>query len=200
MGHLYKCGQRNQVHYKIVIHTDLNIAYRTYNGLLAHLNRHTPFPVKFTLSGVYKPTCPDCGRTYVGQTYRDFRTRFNEHRRNFLYNNQSYKFAQHLLQHEHSFGHLQNIMQVPQFQEKSSHRNTLERFHICKEAASDNHLNDDHTSHTNNIFIPFLMNSRTTTRSPTQPPPYNSHTRPKKKGQNFLSIKSTTCSPYPATL
>jgi hypothetical protein len=114
--------------------------------------RHTQTSDKFTLSGVYKLTCPACGRAYVGQTGRDFRTRFNEHRRAFLYNNRSSKFAQHLLQHAHSFGHLQDIMQVLQFQKKSSHLNNLERFHIYKEAASDNHLNDDHTSHTKNIF------------------------------------------------
>jgi len=32
---------------------------------------------KFTQSGVYKLICPDCGKFYIGQTGRDFKTRLN---------------------------------------------------------------------------------------------------------------------------
>jgi len=54
-------------------HSNLQIAFRTNNklhNLLAHNTQHHD---KFTRSGVYKLTCPDCGKAYIGQTGRDFR-------------------------------------------------------------------------------------------------------------------------------
>jgi hypothetical protein len=51
---------------------DLKIAFRTNNtirNLLMHKNLN---PDKFSLSGVYKLTCPDCKKAYVGQTERCF--------------------------------------------------------------------------------------------------------------------------------
>ena len=87
---------------------------------------------KFTQSGVYKLTCADCGKAYTGQTDRDFKTRFNEHRRrSFQYNTPASKYAQHLTEHLHAFGDM-HIMQVIQFQKKGIHLNTIELFHIPK--------------------------------------------------------------------
>jgi hypothetical protein len=40
---------------------------------------------------------------------------------------------------------MQDVMQIVQFHKKGPHLNTIERFHIHKEAASHNHLNDEHT-------------------------------------------------------
>jgi hypothetical protein len=60
-------------------------------------------------------------------------------------NNHNSKYAQHLVEHEHTFGNIHNIMQVLQIKKKGTHLNTIKRFHIHKEAAQNNHLNDDHT-------------------------------------------------------
>jgi hypothetical protein len=46
-------------------------------------------------------------------------------------------------------------MRRVQFQKKGIHLKTMERFHIRKEAAANNHLNDDHTIYTNKIFDTF---------------------------------------------
>jgi len=56
----------------------------------------------------------------------------------------------------HSFGNIHNIMQMIQLQKKGIHLNTIERFHIHKEAATNNHLNDDHTVSANRIFATIL--------------------------------------------
>jgi len=48
-------------------------------------------------------------------------------------------------------------MQVLQVQKKGTHLNTIERFHIHKEAAQNNHLNDDHTITANRIFHTILQ-------------------------------------------
>jgi hypothetical protein len=52
----------------------------------------------FDKSGIYQLECPTCNMRYIGQTGRPFRTRYQEHLRDFKYNNYKSKFAQHLLE------------------------------------------------------------------------------------------------------
>ena len=94
---------------KIFKHTDIRIGYRT-NNLQHHLTKYPHIQDKFTQSGVYKLTCPDCGKACIGQTDWDLKTRFNEHKRSFLYNIQASKYAQHLIEHQHSFGNIHSII------------------------------------------------------------------------------------------
>jgi hypothetical protein len=91
----------------------------------------------------------------VSQTGRDFRTRFNEHKRSFMHDKTS-KYALHLLEHSHTLGSMHNVMQIIQLQKKDIHLDTIERFHIHREAATNNHLNDDHSLSTNRIFDTIL--------------------------------------------
>ena len=46
---------------------------------------------------------------YVGQTGRPFRVRFQEHFRDYKNANNKSKFAQHLLEHSHSIGPIENM-------------------------------------------------------------------------------------------
>jgi len=108
-------------------------------NLLAH--RH-PAPDKFSLSGVYKLTCPDCNRAYTGQTGRKFATQFKEHEKVFGSHSHTSSFTKHLDKEAHSFGHMHDIMQILHYRGKGTHLNMLERFHIHTEAATNNHLNE----------------------------------------------------------
>jgi hypothetical protein len=131
--------------------TELKIALRTTNtigNLLSHKN--TP-PNKFSLSGVYKLTCPDCNKTYIKQTGRRFSTRYKEHETAFRNNSHTSSFAKHLNEEAHSFGPMNNIMQILQCHRKGAHLNTIERFHIHAEFATNNHLNDNQTVFPNAI-------------------------------------------------
>jgi len=47
-------------------------------------------------------------------------------------------------------------MQVVHIRKKGPHLNTIERFHIHKEAAIHNHLNDEHTVTPNRLFDSIL--------------------------------------------
>jgi hypothetical protein len=49
---------------------------------------------------------------YVGQTGRSFRVRFKEHFRDYKYGNNKSKFAQNVLENGHSFGPIDDIMEV----------------------------------------------------------------------------------------
>jgi hypothetical protein len=63
-------------------------------------------------SGVYQLTCPHCNIKYIGQTGIHFHMRFQEHFRYFKYNNYKSKFVVHLLENQHSIGHINDIMEV----------------------------------------------------------------------------------------
>jgi len=51
---------------------------------------------------------------------------------------------------------MQDVVGVLQFQKKGIHLDTIERFHIHRLAAKNNHLNDDHTLSANRIFDTIL--------------------------------------------
>ena len=139
-------------------HSNIRIAYRTNNTSRNHLTHNNQKPDKFSHAGVYKLTCPDWKKVYIGQKGCDFITRYNEHRRSFRNNSHTSKSAQHLNEHMHSFGNIDDVMQILHCQNKGLHLNKIERFYIHIEAASNNHLNDDHTITPNRIFDTILKN------------------------------------------
>jgi len=141
---------------KIFKHANLQIAYRTNNTLRKHLSYSTTQQDKFTKSGIYKLTCTDCNKAYIGQTGRNFYTRYNEHKRAFRYNTLQSKFAIHLTEQGQTFGNIENTMEVLQFHKKGTHLNTIERFYIHKESMNNNHLNEEYTETTNQIFNTIL--------------------------------------------
>ena len=140
---------------KIFKHTDLHIAYRTNNTLQKHLSYNTTQVDKYTLSGIYRLTCPNCNRAYVGQTGRDFHTRYKEHFRAFQHNTQQSKFAQHVTKHGHAFSSINSTMEIMQLHRKSTNLNTLVKFYIHKEFVSNNHLNEEYANN-NQIFTTIL--------------------------------------------
>jgi hypothetical protein len=125
-------------------------------ALQNHLTHNKQNPDKCSLSGVYKLTWPYCKKVYIGQTDCDVITRYNEHRRPFRNNIHTSTSAQHLNEHMHSFGNI-HVIQILQCQKKDLHLNTMERFNIHIEAASNNHLNDDHTISPTEFSILFLQ-------------------------------------------
>ena len=118
-----------------------------------------------THSGMYKLTCPECNKAYVGQTSRNFTTRFNEHKNAFKTNSHSSKFVQHLVEHTNSLGTTNSTMQVLRWQNKGAHLHTVEKYYIYTEYTKDNHMNDNQTIFPNKIFDAIL--------NPHQPYPHH---------------------------
>jgi len=114
---------------------------------------------QYSLSGVYKLTCPDCHKTYVGQTGRQFSARYKEHKTSWR---KTSNFAHHLTEETHSFGPMNQIMEIVQYHKKGEHINTIEKFHIHIESAKNSHLNDPQTIHPNAIFDIPLKTARST--------------------------------------
>ena len=67
-------------------------------------------------------------------------------------NSHTSKFAQHLNEHVHSFGSIKKVMQILLYQKTDLYLNKIERFYTHTEAASNKHLNDNHTIFPNKIF------------------------------------------------
>ena len=139
----------------ILRRTKLKIAFRT-NNTIQKLLMHKNLKSDKYASGVYKLTCRDCKKAYMGQTGRSFSICYNEHRLAFRNNSHTSKCAQHLIDHAHSFGTIHDTMQILHNLKKSAHLNTLERYYIHAEYADNSHLNDSHTIFHNAIFDTLL--------------------------------------------
>jgi len=110
---------------------------------------------KYSRSGAYKLTCPDCNKAYVGQTGRSFTQRFKEHKNAFRSNINTSNYAKHALEHSHPFGPIHETMQILQCQGKGAHLNTIERYFIYKEFSKNNHLNDEFNITPTKFSIPY---------------------------------------------
>jgi hypothetical protein len=79
---------------------------------------------------------------YVGQTGRLFHIRFQEHFKDYKYANNKSKFAQYLLEQNHSIGPIENVMEILFTANKGKLMNKIERFYIYKETYTNKQIND----------------------------------------------------------
>jgi hypothetical protein len=113
-------------------------------------------PDKFSLSVVYKLTCPDCNKAYIGQTGRRFSIHYNENKKACHNNTHTSSFAQHFHEQAKSFGSGENVRQVIQHQKKGACLKTVEKYYIDSEYIVNNHLNDNHSIFPNIVFDTLL--------------------------------------------
>jgi len=91
---------------------NLRITLRTNNTLQKLLMPKLQPLDKYSRSGAYKQTCPDCYKAYVGQAGRSFTQRFKEHKNAFRSNRNTSNYATHALEHSHPFGPIHETMQI----------------------------------------------------------------------------------------
>jgi hypothetical protein len=99
--------------------TDLGITMRTSNSLQKVLTPKPQTPDKYTRSGAYKLTCPDCNKMCLGQTGRSLAQRFKEHKDAFKFSRNNSNYAKYDLTYSHSFGPIHTTMQIVQYQNRS---------------------------------------------------------------------------------
>jgi len=93
---------------------------------------------------------------------RQFSTRYKEHMPAWCNHSTTSKFAQNLIEEAHSFGPMNQIMEIVHYHKKGAHLNTVEKFHIHTESVKNNHLNDPQTIHPNAIFDALIKTDRPT--------------------------------------
>ena len=146
-------GNENKFITKLFKNSTVNVSYTTRSTIGKLLSqRSTLNQNKFDDSGVCQLTCPDCKMMYVGQTGKSLHTRFAEHYRDFKYANPKSKFAQHLLENNHSIGRIDSIMEVLHTTRKGKLMDTLERFHIYKVTCENIQIKAKNTSKPNVVF------------------------------------------------
>lgn len=126
---------------------NLKIAYKTNNSLehlltQKHDKHHNNTQNKFQKSGVYQLICKDCNKKYTGETGRSFHMRFKEHFRNYSYKNDKSNFGKHLIATTHTFGPVDEVMDILYMTKKGKLMDTLERFYIYDKTKRNNQIND----------------------------------------------------------
>jgi hypothetical protein len=141
---------------KIFKTTNLKIAFKTTNTIQNHLcNLKEPNHQKnpYQNSGLYQLTCKEYNQKYIGQTGRTFKTRYNEHINAIKSNKLTSRYAQHILDNQHSYGTIHDTMDILRITKEGQHMNTLERYHIYKNKKTyGNILNDTYAEAENPIF------------------------------------------------
>ena len=146
-------GKETRFITKIFKKSNIKIALTTNNTIEKLLTiKQDKTTSKYDKAGVYQLKCPTCDMKYIGQTGRSFKTRFREHLRDFKYNNWKSKFAQHLLDRQHSMDEMENIMDVIHITNKGRMMNTIEKYYIYRETKLNNQINDKLTMQPNVIF------------------------------------------------
>jgi hypothetical protein len=113
---------------KLFRNTDMKIAYRTTNTIENHLREKRQDNI-YNKSGMYQLKCGGCPKKYVGQTGRNFQTRYKEHIQSVRSNNSNSRYEQHLLESQHSYGPLEDTM-VLHLNKKGQLMIKWEQFHI----------------------------------------------------------------------
>jgi hypothetical protein len=117
-----------------------------------HLGPKRPKKEVFEKGGVYNIKCQSCPGNYTGQTGRPFKVRYSEHVQAIRTNNEKTGFSHHILNTGHSYGSLEDSLEIISIQEKGPYLNTLEKFHIYKIKQTGYLLNDIHTDTYHPIF------------------------------------------------
>ena len=118
---------------------NVNVAFRTNNSLGKYIKNAKSKSEKTNKSGIYKLTCKDCPKIYIGQTGRSFGKRIKEHYSNFVNNKNSSNYANHLLESNHTFNPNFDILHIA---DKGHKLNNLESLEINKLRNSNLLLND----------------------------------------------------------
>jgi len=117
-----------------------NIGYRTTNKLTKHINAHK---VKRKMeTGVYKLICNDCDAFYIGQTGRNFETRFKEHVKGVGKQNSKSNYAEHIHKQKHSYTSYTDNLKVIHKAQKGEKLDRLEELEIYKHRDNKFLLND----------------------------------------------------------
>jgi hypothetical protein len=135
-------GYKTQKITKIFKDTQLKIAYRTNNTVQKHLFGKQTKLDKYANSGIYTMKCMECTRQYTGQAGRPFKTRFKQHIRAIKHNSDTSTYAQHILNNGHTYGNINDTMDIIKITQKNRHMNILENFHIYCAYRDNTHMNE----------------------------------------------------------
>jgi hypothetical protein len=137
---------------KLFKDVNVNISHRKRNKIGKILTAKKLDNNPYNESGIYQLKCQSCPKVCIGQTGRNFKTRFKEHVLDIKNNRSKTCFSHHILDTGHMYSNIENTMEILNLHEKGNYLNTLEKFHICKANNDNKLLNDNYTGIFNPIF------------------------------------------------
>jgi hypothetical protein len=88
-------GKETRTIARLFRNTNLWIGCITKNTIQYQLQPRKPNADKYSKSGIYQLSCNECPLKYIGQTGRNFRTRYKEHVQAIWCNKPNSKYSQH---------------------------------------------------------------------------------------------------------
>lgn len=135
----------------------LQIGYRTDNTILTKLRTQTTQTDKFNRSGIYELKCNTCQAVYIGQTCRNFKTRYSEHLRALKRHSSHSTFADHLVAHNHHPTKIETELKILKTSHSLYHKLTIEEnYHIQKAIAEAKAVIDEYTTLCRGTFFKTL--------------------------------------------
>lgn len=114
--------------------TNTQVCFRTSNTIQKQLAKKRKAPIE-EKTGIYKLTCNDCDKFYIGQTGRKFKTRFKEHipPKNITPNTKiKSNFCLHLIDNNHNYTSLEENMKPIHICTKGRYMNAREEYEIYR--------------------------------------------------------------------
>jgi hypothetical protein len=121
MDHIHILRTRNKTNH------NTNISFRTINTVQKHL-QPKQYRNKYNNTGVYRLRCMDCSLIIHRANRTIVHTRYKEHIRAIKYNKNTFKCAQHVLNTGHTYGNIQNTMEIIQTAKKGKYMNSIEKY------------------------------------------------------------------------
>jgi hypothetical protein len=129
----------------------MKIAFRTTNTM-QNILRHQPQTDKYNRSGIYQMKCLDCPLKYIGQTGRTFNIRYKKRIHAIRNTNNNSGYLNHILKTRHTYGTINDTMDIIRKEKEGKHLNTLEKYYIHKISKSNLQMNDTYNDTYNLIF------------------------------------------------
>jgi len=131
MGYIHLLIPTNQKSHQPTKITGIKIAF-ICNNTLAHLIKTTTKTKNppHNRPGIYQLKCHTSNHSYVGQTSRNLKTRYNEHIRYIKSNNPQSAYAQHILNNTHEYGTIDSLMTLLKPIHNQHLLTTYEQFYI----------------------------------------------------------------------
>ena len=96
--------------------------------------------------------CNTCNLSYIGQTSRNLKTRYNEHVRHIKNNNPQSAYAHHILNNRHEFGTIENTMTLLKLLHSQHLLTTHEQLYIHSFHKNGNLISEQSTGSPNPLF------------------------------------------------
>jgi hypothetical protein len=105
-------GKKTKAITTLFKNTNIRIEYKTRNTVQNILQPRKHDIDKYNNIGIYQMKCNSCQLRYIGQTGRNFTTRYKEHIQAIRSSRPNSKYAQHILDTQHTYGTMEDTMDI----------------------------------------------------------------------------------------